>query len=446
MAGCAHATGELPRSAGSGSVPSGIVADTGFVRPLVDHHKHLPSVAAARLVSTAPQPAVELPPELARLLGERTRAWNDSTALGRLYTDESTLLVPNDGTADWVRGRSAVAAQVARTYDRSYRITPIRYAVQGNGGFIAGYLTRGDGDSTLHFGSIHLSLERGGDGAWRIAAETPAFEAQRSIVPLTAEHLIAEMDAAGVRRAVVLSVAYWFGSPRFQLSDEVARVRAENDYTARQVARYPDRLVGFCSISPLKDYAVAEIERCASELRLRGLKLHFGSSRVDVTNPEHVAKVRAVFAAANRLRLPITVHSRAVTSLPYGSENARIFLEQILPAAPDVPVTVAHLWGGASFSQPALETFAAAVAARAPQTKNLYFDVTEAAPIVVDSDTAMAAVARAIRQIGVERILWGSDMAPPGTPMRRAWLDFRALPLTDREFRIIASNVAPYLR
>ena len=66
------------------------------------------------------------------------------------------------------------------------------------------------------------------------------------------------------------------------------------------MARYPDRLRGFCGVNPLKDYAVAEIKRCAQMPSMRyGLKLHFGNSDVILDNPEHVAKLREVFRTAN---------------------------------------------------------------------------------------------------------------------------------------------------
>ena len=56
-------------------------------------------------------------------------------------------------------------------------------------------------------------------------------------------------------------------------------------------------------------------------------------------------------------------------------------------------------------------------------------------------------MAKRIRRVGVERILFGSDAATVGNlPPREAWVAFRQLPLTDEEFRTIAANVAPYLR
>jgi len=83
---------------------------------------------------------------------------------------------------------------------------------------------------------------------------------------ITAKELVALLDSAGIRRALVLSVAYQFGNPnRPPIDNEYAMVKAENDWTSWQVARFPDRLRGFCGVNPLKDYAIAEVTRCARD-------------------------------------------------------------------------------------------------------------------------------------------------------------------------------------
>ena len=117
---------------------------------------------------------------------------------------------------------------------------------------------------------------------------------------ISARDVVALLDQAGIRRALILSVAYtWGKASRTPVENEYEHVRAENDWTAQQVAQYPDRLRAFCSVNPLKAYALDEIARCSRDPRLqRGLKLHFGNSDVDLDNPENVAQVRNVFAAA----------------------------------------------------------------------------------------------------------------------------------------------------
>jgi predicted TIM-barrel fold metal-dependent hydrolase len=271
------------------------------------------------------------------------------------------------------------------------------------------------------------------------------------VTPLDADDLIPLLDSAGIRRAVVLSVAYMYGSPRRTVENEYAKVRAENDWTAAQAARYPDRLIAFCGFNPLKDYALEELARCAADRRFgRGIKLHFGNSDVQLDEPAHVERLRQVFRAANEHGMAIVVHMRASISRkrPYGATQARTFLEQLLPLAADVPVQIAHLAGtGPGYDDPPADS-AMAVLADAVRgnryARRLWFDVAG----VVDAGISpmhAALVARRIRQVGIERVLYGSDGAV-GENLRpqQSWAAFRGLSLTDDEIARIADNVAPY--
>jgi uncharacterized protein len=268
----------------------------------------------------------------------------------------------------------------------------------------------------------------------------------------TADDLIEQLDAAGIRRAVVLSTAYIFEQPSRKAHDAEERLRRGNDWTSRQVARYPDRLIGFCGLNPLKDYALDELTRCAKDPNLRrGLKLHFGNSVVDYHHPTHIERVRRVFRAANEHRMTIVVHVRASVTqkLPYGPDEALIFLNELMPAAPDVVVQIAHFAGAGSWqdggAQRALELFADAVARRDPRTRLIYFDVTTLGAPSGAGDAQWGAAMT--RRLGTERVLFGSDATLPNTTPGDAWAALRRLlPLTDDEFRAIAGNVPPYMR
>jgi predicted TIM-barrel fold metal-dependent hydrolase len=270
---------------------------------------------------------------------------------------------------------------------------------------------------------------------------------------LSARDLIQLLDSAGIRRALVLSVAYtWGKASRASVDYEYAHVKAENDWTAQQVSQYPDRLRAFCSVNPLKSYAMDEVKRCQNNPQLRyGLKLHFGNSDVDLDDPEKVAQVRKVFQVANSLRMAIAVHMRTSLDLrrKYGADAARVFLNELLPAARDVPVQIAHLAGAGGYNaevDSALAVFTDAIAKGDPRMKNVWFDVTGVVrPGMPDS--VLQQIATRIRQVGPERVLFGSDAAfNPLTHPKAAWEGFRRLPLTDAEFKVIANNVAPYMR
>jgi predicted TIM-barrel fold metal-dependent hydrolase len=274
------------------------------------------------------------------------------------------------------------------------------------------------------------------------------------VAQVSADDLVKLLDQAGIRRAVVLSVAYQFGNPnRPAVDDEYAKVRAENDLTSREVARFPDRLRGFCGVNPLKDYALEELARCAKDPQLHvGLKLHFGNSDVDLENPQHVSLLRDVFRAANANQMAIVVHMRpSVTKRrPYGQAIARVFLDEVLSAAPDVPVQIAHLAGAGGYDDPsidqALGVFVEAIARDEKRMAHVYFDASGVAGIGKWTDKADL-IATRIRQLGVGRVLYGSDGAAATNLIpREAWAAFRQLPLSDAEFNTIGSNLAPYMR
>ncbi len=270
---------------------------------------------------------------------------------------------------------------------------------------------------------------------------------------LTAESVIELLELAGIQGALVLSTAYMFGSPNRSVEDEYAKVRAENDWTASQVEAYPDRLRAFGGFNPLRDYALEELERCADDPRLRhGIKLHFGNSDVQLEDASHVERLATVFEAANEHGMAIVVHMRAsfTSQRSYGDAQARAFLERVLPAAPDVTVQVAHLAGsGPGYddppSQEVMSVLAMAVERGDPSTERLVFDVAT----VIDAEItdAQADLAtRHIRQVGTERVLFGSDAAVgDNLRPREAWAALGRLPLTDAELTGIARNVAPYL-
>lgn len=270
---------------------------------------------------------------------------------------------------------------------------------------------------------------------------------------VTAQDVIEMLDKAGIKRAVLLSTGFRYGRPGAEVPDEYAAVKAENDWTAAQAALFPKRLIAFCGFNPVKDYALDEIARCAKDPNLRrGIKMHFGNSDVQMENPEHFEKLKKVFQAANTHRMAIVVHLRASLSKkrPYGPEQARLFLE-LLAFAPDIPVQIAHLASSGpgfvdALAHTVIGALAEAVAKKDSRTRRLWFDVASNAHPENPAEVSELLV-KLIRQIGVKRVLYGTDGAA-GDNLRpnESWQAFRALKLTKKELKTIAKNVAPYLR
>lgn len=94
---------------------------------------------------------------------------------------------------------------------------------------------------------------------------TPAWRSATWLGGATfgAGEFVAFMDSVGMTQAVVLSHDGLFNA-----------TTEANDDLATFVRHYPNRLIGFGTVTPRDPNAVAEAERMVGELGLRGLKLH----------------------------------------------------------------------------------------------------------------------------------------------------------------------------
>ena len=279
---------------------------------------------------------------------------------------------------------------------------------------------------------------------------SPAFEPIVKLPARDGRALLADLDAAGIQKAVVLSVGYSFADERKKLQNPDSLTRAENDFASAQVMASGGRLIGFCSANPLRPAALAELERCLRLPGMRGIKLHFGNAGITLRDPAHAARMAEVFALAERLRAPVLAHMRARGGSNYGAEDARLFLDRLVSVAPSIEVVVAHMGGsGPGYSaqnDSVMAAFGDAAERGDPRMRNVYFDV--ATNVIAESSPEdVALVARRIRQVGPARVLYGSDLGPPGGSVRSGWEIFRdRVPLTAEEMRTIASNVTRFAR
>jgi predicted TIM-barrel fold metal-dependent hydrolase len=428
--------------------------------PLVDYHVHLLGPYALPLPDPLP-PEANLPSELNRLLIDRARIiGNAETAADfkNIFTENAQLLDAYIPPTHWMRDKQWFVRYLNLwTKNDRFRFAPNQYEISGSTGYIAGTVIHEA--SKTHYWNFLLGIRKGNDGIWRIAADsTTPKTPPRYTKPITADQLIKDLDEGGIKRAVVLSEAFWLGGPEgtnttkrmTETKDKWAAVRGENDWTAKQVARFPDRLVLACAVDPLReDYAIPELVRCARDLKAKAMKLNLSGSGFSFHNTEQVKTVARFFKAANDNKISIVVHLEPGKF--YGPEEVEIFLNRIASVAPDITIQIAHLAGnGPGITSPeALAAFAEARAANDPRTKNLYFDFAGLVYKNMSAKEAELMVTR-MRQIGLEHVLYASDSSPgigPNAPTAEHWTHTRQkLPLTDDELKTIAGNIAPYIR
>jgi len=124
----------------------------------------------------------------------------------------------------------------------------------------------------------------------------------------------------------------------FGLDDETSG--NVNDATAEFVEAYPDQLIGFLSIRPQDPGCLEEIERCVSDLNLRGIKLGPNYQNFDPLGDE----ATRVYALAQELGLPIVFHAGTspvqLATLDYA--HPRHF-DQVATVFPDLRMVMAHM-------------------------------------------------------------------------------------------------------
>lgn len=184
----------------------------------------------------------------------------------------------------------------------------------------------------------------------------------------SAVEIVQALDSAGVDKAVIFP----FNSPHPRDG-----FRFANDHIAQAVSSFPARLIGFGRVDPTRlDLAVQEIERMASNLHLRGVKLH---PRAQGFGPKHPG-LHAVLKKVSEHAL-VVVFDSGSTNAPWHemSDLARQF--------PEMPMIMAHMRGAG------------------------YIDAAEAAPNIYLGTTKVPEerIVEAVQEIGPERIVSGSD-------------------------------------
>jgi len=226
--------------------------------------------------------------------------------------------------------------------------------------------------------------------------------------------LIRRLDAAGIRRAFVLSTAYQMAADAYGTRSaepaEYARVRLENDFTAAECARYPDRLVPFLSVNPKRGYAIEEVDRCA-EQKMRGLKLHLWNSLVDTRQAADLAALRRVVERAAQHRLPVVAHIFVGAVPDYGPDDTERFVREIIMPLETLQISIAHLAGAGGFgarTQACFERLIALCGPDSPYASRVWTDMAATLVATTTADDARR-FGELLPRWGLHRVLWGSD-------------------------------------
>ena len=239
------------------------------------------------------------------------------------------------------------------------------------------------------------------------------------------------MDEANVGRAVVLSPAY-----QAQTGEEVC---AENDWVTGEIAKFPDRLIGFCGINPLVESALGEIERCLDLSGMTGVKLQ--ASGMAWENGEQVDALSQDLNKSQEMDVPVLIHLAGVPLDRGGVLN----MYRMLGTYPDLRLLLAHC-AGLSASEIELILFPARHSVpRGLSLKNRFLDLSSCLEIYKDAPLSQRElIVWNLRRWGLEQVLFGSDylmVAPVETP-KEARYTLTQYPFTQQEIDLILENDA----
>jgi len=203
---------------------------------------------------------------------------------------------------------------------------------------------------------------------------------------VTADELIASMDKAGVDISVILNT----GWTTHELCVET------NDYILESIARYPKRLIGFCSVQPQSlEAALGEIERCAKG-GVRGVgELRPDTQLFDLMDEEVMAPFIEV---VRKHKLIMLTHASEPVGHIYPGKGGVTpeVLYPFITSYPDLTIILAHWGGGLPFYALMPEVRKA--------MKNVFFD-TAASTLLYNPQI----YEQAIQLVGADRIIFGSD-------------------------------------
>ena len=236
----------------------------------------------------------------------------------------------------------------------------------------------------------------------------------------TADELIASMNKAGIDISVIANI----GWTTHELCVET------NDYILESVARYPQRLVGFCTVQPHSyEAAITEIERCA-KAGIRGVgELRPDIQLFDLRDEEVIAPLIKVI---RKHKLILLTHASEPVGHNYPGKGTITpdMLYPFITSYPDLTIVCAHWGGGLPFY------------ALMPEVKqamnNVFFD-TAASPLLYSPQIYN----QVIQLVGAEKILFGSDY--PLLAQSRLLEEIRSLNLPEATRDLILSGNAQKL-
>ena len=219
-------------------------------------------------------------------------------------------------------------------------------------------------------------------------------------VDATADAIVAEMDGAGVDVSALLMAYY-----HMRLGDAIFSPEGENRVQVYMAERHPGRLIPFFGIDPRRPDAATMFDKALKEWGVRGLKLH-----PTVGFFPHDRVCYPLYDKCVEHGVPVILHTGPMQSPLYGRYARPTEFDDVAADFPELTLIMAHS-GQGHIAVSHLWIEALAVAREKP---NVVLELSLWQIIYRDDPGAFVrALDTMRREIGIERIVFGSDFPGP---------------------------------
>jgi len=171
---------------------------------------------------------------------------------------------------------------------------------------------------------------------WEDEFGKEGLEERKASLDGRVEPLINDMDEAGVDKSVVSSVDLGIMCGE---EPEVS-IWENNEYVAESQRRYPDRIIGFVGVDPLRKDAIELLEKGVTEWGLRGVKVF--PTMYKVTDE----KIQPFMEKVNELELPVLFH-QGMDPIPFLMQYGNpVDLNALTLRYPNMKMIAAHVARG----------------------------------------------------------------------------------------------------
>jgi len=224
--------------------------------------------------------------------------------------------------------------------------------------------------------------------------------------------LVKCMDRMGVER-LILSQGY----SADQHPNPAEQFRLENDRVMRAVKAFPDRAYGSVYLTPaLRDFSMQELNRCMRDGPMVMIGEVEAEARCNVPEMDPIAE----WAAANEV--VILQHEWLKTGGNEPGESSPFDVIELARRHPKLQIVCAHTGGN---WEPAIRAIR--------DTRNVYAGLA-------GSDPTSGFVEMAVRELGAERVIYGSDVGGRSFASQIAKVEGANIPESDKKL-ILGGNL-----